>query len=87
MPSIPAALNAIEAYCIEHKDERAFTYHAGRILDMIADEEGVYSDFAYPDAAKVDYIRLYCENQGDKFREYAHEILLIIMPGGKGYYV
>ena len=85
MPSIPATLNAIEAYCTEHKDERSFAYHALRILGMAADPEGFYADFAHPDAAKVDYIRLYCENQGDKFREHAHNILLIISPNGGGY--
>lgn len=85
MPSIPATLNAIEAYCIEHKDERSFAYHALRVLEMVEDKEGTYNDYAYPDAAKVDYIRLYCENQGDKFREHAHNILLIIRPHSGGY--
>ena len=85
MPSIPATLNAIEAYCIEHKNERSFAYHALRILEMVGDKEGDYWGYAYPDAAKVDDIRLYCENQGDKFREHAHAVLLIISPNGGGY--
>lgn len=87
MPSIPKILDAVEAYCVEHKDERDFAYHAGRILGMVEDKEGVYRDYAYPDAAKVDYIRLYCENQGDKFRDHANELLLIISPKSKGYRV
>lgn len=83
MPSIPAALNAIESYCIEHKDE--FAYHALQILKLVEDKEGITWDYANPDGAKVDYIRLYCENQGDKFHEHAHNILLIISPNGGGY--
>ncbi len=83
MPSIPKTLDAIEAYCNTHRHE--FAYHAGRILDMVEDKEGVTWDYAYPDGAKVDGIRLYCESQGDKFREHAHSILLIISPNGKGY--
>lgn len=85
MPSIPATLNAIEAYCIEHKDEQSFAYHALRILGMVQDKEGFTQDYAHPDSAKVDNIRLYCENQGDKFRNHAHDILLIISPTGRGY--
>ena len=85
MSSIPKILDAVEAYCVEHKDERDFAYHADRILGMVEDKEGAYWDCAYPDAAKVDYIRLYCENQGDKFCDHAHELLLIISPKSKGY--